>query len=236
MTTDKDGFSDLVLEKDFDLVLEKTGLTRGEIVARFGGAVDISGSMGLAFANGSVGRCLEILSVPASRFDDDGNLEIIAYNDKAHPLPDVTSQNVKGYVTRNTIGGLHIGGWTLFAPILDAFMNRWFPKKGGFLGMGGKPDVSGGLAYLCLITDGVFEDENDRRRATEIIEAAQSLPVFIQIVGIGVDESTFAPWLKLPNVDWISADSVEELVKNPTALYEHLLSQKVCDFYKSHKK
>lgn len=226
-------FSDLVLEKQFDLVLDKTGLTASNIKARFGVAMDISGSMSGEFASRTVSNTLRVLHAPATRMDDDGNLEVFAYNDKAHKLPDVTSENIEGYVTSHSIGGKDIGGYTLFAPVLQAFINSWFPQKGGFLGFGGKRDTSGDPAYLALLSDGNFESSRDYMETRQILEASSSLPIFVHVFLFG--QGRCDEWREIENQSNVSVTQISSLravTDNPTLMYERLLSQKVQDFYK----
>lgn len=230
-------FSDLVLEKDFDLVLEKVGLETSDIKARFGAAMDISGSMGGEFASGNVKKTLRILHAPATRMDDDGNLEIIAYNDKAYSLPDLTSANVETYCTNTSIGGKEIGGYTLFAPVLKAFIRKWFPVKNSFLGFGGKRDTSGVPAYLALLSDGSFESHSDLAETVKVMQEATQLPLFIHIFLFG-GSANAQQWQSMTyrNVDVTQVSTLDEICQNPTALYERLLSEKAQAFYKSLKK
>ena len=229
-------FSDLVLEKDFDLVLSKTDLAPDDIKARFGAAMDISGSMGGEFSSGNVKKTLRILHAPATRMDDDGNLEVIAYNDKAYPLPDLTSGNIDTYCTHNSIGGKEIGGYTLFAPVLRALINRWFPVKGGFFGFGGKRKVSDVPAYLALLSDGNFEENSDLAETIEILKSVADLPVFIHVFLFGgANMSDWKNMTALKNLDVTQVRTLDEICENPTKLYERLLSEKAQAFYKSLK-
>lgn len=230
-------FSDLVLEKDFDLVLSKTDLAPADIKARFGAAMDISGSMGGEFASGNVKKTLRILHAPATRMDDDGNLEVIAYNDKAYILPDLTANNIDTYCTKDSIGGKEIGGYTLFAPVLRAFINKWFPRTGSFLGFGGKRDTSGVPAYLALLSDGSFEERSDLAETVSILKDATNFPLFIHVFLFGgASMSDWKTMTDLKNIDVTQVRTLDEICENPTKLYERLLSEKAQAFYKSLKR
>lgn len=63
-----------LLKKNVGVILEKKNLNN--VVARVGLVLDISGSMRKLYKNGTVQNVVERILAVASRFDDDGQLDV----------------------------------------------------------------------------------------------------------------------------------------------------------------
>jgi len=159
----------LSLAKKATVSLEKQGLQT--TIARVGLVLDASGSMRQQYKSGRVQELLDRVLPLALHFDDDGQLDVWAFDRVAKPLPPATTGNIKGYVDNAN------GGWkawyggandepAVMRAVIDAYRRE--PKA---------PP-----AYVLFVSDGGVHQ--NRAIKALMIEAAQ-YPIFWQFMGLG---------------------------------------------------
>ena len=85
-----------LLKKTAGVILEKKKLTN--VTARVGLILDISGSMRTLYKNGTVQKVVERILAVASKFDDDGALDVWVYDNEFSRLKSVTERDFGNYV------------------------------------------------------------------------------------------------------------------------------------------
>ena len=166
--------------------------------------LDYSGSMRSMYNNGVVQRTLENIFPIAATFDDDGSMECWIFENGYHRLPDITINNLEGYIKRET--QYYSMGGTCYAPvmedILDTYRNDTVP------------------AYVVFITDG---DNQDKSKTTKIITEASKYPIFWRFVGLGNDSFDYLQ--KLDDMEGRYVDNADFFkVSEPSKItYNNLL-------------
>lgn len=193
-------------------LLDKQGIAQqvmntagiGSQKARLIVAMDYSSSMARRYQNGQVQRTLERLLGLGLAMDDNGEVEMMIFNDNITNLPVVTRNNIQDYVNREILQrGYNIEAGTKFAPILRSIRNSFGGARigndtvayegkvgavAGFFGMrkkvySVKPVAS--FAYpifIVIITDGENEDKHETEEELTILS---NYGVFVQMVGLG---------------------------------------------------
>lgn len=166
--------------------------------AKVGLCIDYSGSMRGQYNSGKVQALLEKILPMAMEFDDDGSMECWIFENGYHRLPDVTLNNISGYIARET--KKYSMGGTNYAPVMQdvikAYKNTKIP------------------AYVLFVTDG---DNSDKRQTTEVITDAAKLPIFWQFVGLGNDHMSYLEKLDdmggryVDNADFFKVNVVEDI-------------------------
>ncbi|MBK1724593.1 VWA domain-containing protein [Thiocystis violacea] len=159
----------LSLAKKAAVSLEKQGLQT--TVARVGLVLDASGSMRRQYKSGRVQELLDRVLPLALHFDNDGQLDVWAFDRVAKPLPPATTRNIQGYVdTAN-------GGWkrwyggandepAVMRAVIDAYRRE--PKA---------PP-----AYVLFVSDGGV---HQNREIKALMTEAAHHPIFWQFMGLG---------------------------------------------------
>jgi hypothetical protein len=226
-------------ELDFskvDLVFTKQGITP-DIKARCGLAIDISGSMTPLFvgARSVVQNVVERILALAVKLDDDGTMNMWAFNSRSHELPDVTSKGFGTYVSRH-VKPLVTGG-TLYSPVLNAVLKSWFPSVGFFAGLLGKKasPTSTSPALLVFVTDG-DNDAHDEDLAEEIMKMASKYPLYIAFVGIGGASFSFIKRVAeaYPNVGFFAVPDLATMSEED--LYNRLVTAELSTWLKNANK
>jgi hypothetical protein len=214
--------------------------------------LDVSGSMnmrGTPFYNdGTVERAFEKLLGLAFKFDDNGEIDVFAFDNSAHELPTAKIADFGHYVTRNiTKQWNRYGGGTSYARPLQANMDFLFgeqaaqqAKPAGFLGgMFAKKPVTPAPsaqelpALVLFFTDG---DAPDGAEAGRILAAAEASnkPVYFHLIGIGT-ATTFPVLKKLAddydNCGFINLHSID---MSDDDLYRALTTDEFVAFLKKH--
>ena len=87
----------LDLSKKALISLEKVGLAQHQ--AKVALCLDISGSMSRLYSSGKIQHFVERILALATRFDDDGSIDIFLFGKNAHDAGELTISNVNGYLT-----------------------------------------------------------------------------------------------------------------------------------------
>lgn len=119
------------LKKRSDAVkvsLKKSGVAKEKVTLRVGCALDISGSMQGNFASGRVSDLVDRLLPVADQFDDNGEIDMWAFNTSSRELPPATPANYGGYVEKE-LRGLNINGGTNYAPVIEDIAHHYFGKE-----------------------------------------------------------------------------------------------------------
>jgi hypothetical protein len=106
--------------------LEKRQVLTAPIV-RVGEALDISGSMNHAYQNGDVSKIVFRTLALANIFDDNGEMDMWAFNTDVTQLESATPNNFDQFVNDEVIHGVGIGGGTRYSPCLEAISEFYFP-------------------------------------------------------------------------------------------------------------
>lgn len=221
--------------------LTKKNVTTAPVV-RVGEALDISGSMEDNFNSGAVANILARTLAVANTFDDNGEMEMWAFNTHSHPLPLATPDNFESYVYDNIRS---IGGGTRYSPVLRDIAEYYFPSepvkpvvhKAGFFGkLMGKHDIVDPIdpastlpAMVMFITDGE-NDPEDNARTEKLFASTKDKPIFWLLVGIGASHQFSALQnisTNYPNADFLN---FADLSMSDEDLYDGIISQKFVDF------
>lgn len=156
-------------------ILVKHGLVPGKNKAQVAGLFDISGSTEMSeyrryfYSKGYMDGIVTTVLGLALNLDDNGTVPAYAFSNGGVALPEITKDNLDGYI-RRTLPTSKIGGGTYLARGMKEVM-KCFDRK--------SPDV--GLVFV--FTDGEASDADDVRRT--LIDYSR-YPVFWQFVGMHV--------------------------------------------------
>ena len=177
------------LSKKVQVTLEKRNAP--VIKLRVGFAADVSGSAKGLYDSGLMQEITNRLQAMAIKFDDDGQLDMWAFDDKCIPLPAAISKDFNTYVHNNIMDLPNIWNGTLFTPVLDAMKAFYFGRTGvkGLFSMFTKSAApSTDPVYLVLETDG---ENNDEELAEALISSLAEKPVYLQLIGVGMANFKF---------------------------------------------
>ena len=199
--------------------LAKKGINKAPVM-RVGAALDVSTSM-IPMIPAKLQKAFDQLMGVSIKFDDNGELDIFAFNHKCWRVGTATVANHADYVRRN----LKADGSTNYSPIVIEAVKFFLAKKGGFLGMGGKVDRTPVL--MMVLTDGGI-DRQDEAETLAQLRAISDEPIFFHLVGVGGGEGSF-PTIKrlakaLDNVGEVYLPSFE---MTDEAIYDQLISDKL---------
>jgi hypothetical protein len=216
------------LRKDIVINLVKT-IGIGEQKAQVILVLDISISMKPLYASGLVQDVVERIVPLALQFDDNGQVDVLLFQNKAFEAPTVALSNLEGYVQREVMKFPFMG--TSYEPVLQLVRKthaKSAPKAGsglfgGLFSKAGQPTTP---TYVVFVTDG----DNDDHSATErVIRDASSEGIFFQFVGIGREQFKFLDKLdnlsgrKVDNAGFFKADDIKKL--SDQDLYQKLLKE-----------
>ena len=158
------------LAKKLSVSLEKKQLQ--DTIARVAIVMDASGSMSFSYQNGSVQSVLDRIALVAARLDDDGNLETWFYASKHAKFPDITVENVVGYLEKHVKGGFMtivkgLGAGNNEPPVMQEILSTY--------------KSSNLPALIIFITDGGIYATDEIKR---ILIEASNYPIFWQFVGL----------------------------------------------------
>lgn len=157
------------LAKTATVSLAKQGLQ--ETVARVGLVLDASGSMRRQYKDGRVQELLDRLLPLALHFDDDGSLDVWAFDDRPSALPPATTRNILGYVESAGGGWKRWGGGTNDEPrVMRLVLDHY---------RAGPPSLP---AYVLFVSDGGV---HRNREITQLMTEAAGHPIFWQFMGLG---------------------------------------------------
>jgi hypothetical protein len=225
------------LQKKVDIVLTKRNLIN--VKAQVALSIDISGSMQDMYRNGTVQKVVDRVLAVATRFDDNGSMDMWTFNTGFDRLEPATETNFNNYVKNEILNNNQVTKWggTNYGPVLKDVVSYYFPSNNpvsGFFGKlfgGNKPTQSEGTdpAMLIFITDGENFDEEDAER---VMIDAHKKNIYFQLVGIGHERFNFLKRVadKYDNVGFLKINDIETMSEDD--LYEGLITQELAEFIK----
>lgn len=185
--------------------------------------MDYSGSMDEMYRSGKVQKVLNRLVPLALKFDDNGELDIILFQNNCKEFPAITLENYSDYVEKIILSSKYDMGGTEYAPAIKQLIKNYGKPKGlSSMFKKGSSDP----AFVIFITDGANFDESE---TDEAIRNSAEENIFIQFVGIG--SSSFKYLEKLDDLDGRKCDNtgfikVKDFNKlSDEEVYKQLLSQ-----------
>lgn len=221
------------------LNLAKKGINTAPIM-RVVAAIDISGSMDDEIRDGSVQKVFNQLLGLAFKFDDNGEIDVWQFDDRCDYLGTAGVNDYNSYCSR-----LRSRGGTAYSPFIADIVNRMFAEQvkssGGFLGFGSKKEVikDETPVLVLVITDGAPLSEGSSAstqylRIAPVLRAAQSKPIYFQMVGINNQGEQFEVIRRLaddlPNVGFIKMNGFSQTDEQ---LYEELISDELVEWIKN---
>ncbi len=138
--------------------------------------LDASGSMTAQFKRGHVQSVLDRIAVLAAQFDDDGDMDLWGFAERHRKYPDVTLDNLDGYISaiqntgkrsmREILPGL--GGINNEPPVMKEVIDYYRDSK--------TP------VYIVFITDGGI---SKTLAIKDAIRRSANYPIFWKFVGLG---------------------------------------------------
>ncbi|ROR15193.1 VWA domain-containing protein [Erwinia sp. JUb26] len=162
------------LAKNATVSLSKHRLN--DIKARVAFVLDASGSMTKQFKQGNVQAVLDRIAVLAVQFDDDGSMDVWGFAERHAKYPDVTLDNLDGYIDAIRTGGKR--GWLELLPGLGGTNNEP-PVMEEVVDTFRHSDLP---VYVVFITDGGI---SKTRQIKEAIRRSANYPIFWKFVGLG---------------------------------------------------
>ncbi|MBB6097329.1 stress response protein SCP2 [Deinobacterium chartae] len=163
------------LAKTAQVSLEKKNL--GNHSARVALCLDISGSMGGLYRSGKVQAMAERVLALATRFDDDGQLDIFLFGQNAHDVGAMDIGNFRGFIGQ-LVQRYPLEGGTYYGKAMKAIRDHYF----GSSGPRRDPFPSQLPVYVLFLTDG---QTFDTEVSADQVRWSSYEPIFWQFVGIG---------------------------------------------------
>ncbi len=225
---------DLDLTKKVEAVglnLKKHGITNVPKCA-VKAALDISGSMSGSYNSGHVQRAFEQLLAFGYKFDDNGEVDMYAFDTGVKPLQVATERGYKSYISEQIVRPRLVGGGTRYSPCLKKIVEDATPKK-GFGGLGGaKPFPP---TVVLFFTDGDNEYSDERAADAVIREASRdNLPVYFHLIGIRND-SSFKQLKKMADdYDNCGFVQIRDVNLSDDDMYSALITDEFTTFLRKH--
>lgn len=156
-------------KKIVQITLEKKKLT--SVAARVGIVLDITGSMQALYRNGTVQEVVERILAVASKFDDNGMLDVWVYDTHFSRLPSVSEKDFDHYVQRHIMDNnkIHKFGRNNEPPVMEDVIRKYTVEEN-----------EATPVFIIFINDGGVV-----KPIKKVITAAAVQPIFWQFVGIG---------------------------------------------------
>jgi len=206
------------LAKNASVSLSKYQLQSAQAKVAF--VLDASGSMKGQFSKGNVQAVLDRIAVLAAQFDDDGSMDVWGFAQQHAKYPDVTLDNLDGYVS-NIQRGSKASSWEILPglggtnneppvmeEVIDTFRHSPLP------------------VYVVFITDGGI---SKTRAIKEAIRRSANYPIFWKFVGLGGSNYGILQELddftdrRIDNTHFFAIDNFATLTEN--RLYDLLLEE-----------
>jgi stress response protein SCP2 len=165
----------LNLSKKAKISLEKVGLQNHD--AKVALCLDISGSMSSLYTKGKIQEFAERILALATRFDDDGAIDIFLFGQNAHNIGELSVDNFHGFISRMNVK-YPLEGGTYYSKAMKMVREHYF-KQAIVRKMPFPQTVP---VYVMFITDGATSDE-DKTRAQ--LKDSSYEPIFWQFMAIG---------------------------------------------------
>lgn len=200
-------------KKLVQLTLEKKKLTH--VVAKVGIVLDITGSMQALYKNGTVQEVVERILAVASKFDDNGTLDVWVYDTHFSRLPSVTERDFGDYVQNKILNNheIHKFGRNNEPPVMEDVIRKYTVEED-----------DGIPVFIIFINDGGVV-----KPIKKVITAASVQPIFWQFVGIGQSDFEVLKQLDtmegrvVDNANFIHLDDIAAV--SDEQLYDQLLNE-----------
>jgi len=214
------------LAKKARVALEKKRIQ--DHVAAVALIMDVSGSMDSMFQDGTVQNVVERILGLGLNFDDNGAIDMFAFQSRAYSLGELQAEDVKDADTW-ILNKVSMGG-TQYAPVINKVLEHYkYDTSSGGLDSGSS--VTATLpaeqpVYAFFVTDG---DCFDKSKAQKAIQNASKYPIFFQFVGIGNSSFNFLEKLDdmegrfVDNANFFSASSIKNM--SDELLYEKMMNE-----------
>jgi hypothetical protein len=232
------------LSKTADKVLEKRQLNQHD--ARVALVLDISASMHALYQQGTVQRVTEKALALASRFDNDGQMDMFLFGKAVHDCGSLGIKNIQQAV--NALIRKHpLESSTRYGLAMHALRQHYFAgidlpdlaPTPSFLGrlMGQKAAVFKAPLppqtpiFVLFITDG---ETTDQALAIDELTRLSQVPIFFKFIGVGSESFHFLQRLDdlkhraIDNADFVKFNDLdavddEQLYERLTQEYDHYL-------------
>lgn len=193
--------------------LEKKNLTH--LSARVGIVLDITGSMRNMYKNGTVQEVVERILAVASKFDDNGALDVWVYDHEFSRLPTVTERDFISYVNNQILNNanIHKFGRNNEPRVMEDVIQKYTLEEDSSLPV-----------FIIFINDGGVV-----KPTKKVIVDSSVLPIFWQFVGIG--DSDFEVLKQLDTMEGRIVDNANFIHLNDISavsdevLYDLLLNE-----------
>ena len=179
-----------IKKKTSDFRLEvKTTLAQKNITkprAQVGLVMDISASMSNLYRSGAVQVASRQAAALGLEFDDDGVIPCVAFHKIAKKLKPITQSNADNFYQNLKPNGVG----TNYTPALQMIVKECGGGTTSLFGsLFGKKNKVEDPIFIIFITDGNCSDSNETTRYLK--KLSETVPVFIQFVGIGNERFTY---------------------------------------------
>lgn len=241
------------LTKKVEVVLDLRKIS--DVKAQVCLAIDYSWSMKTLYQNGTVEKTIGRISAVAVKFDDNGELDVLVFEDGVREASPATPRNFGSYVSNNILNqGWRMGG-TNYSPFIQKAVENYFDRNiasavvdnaKGILGAlknafgFGKKEIvpaastgakskSGFPVLVIIVTDG---ENFDKSETTALLTQMQDKDIYWQFVGIGYERFSYLQKIAndLPNVGFFSIPNIETV--KDMELYKNLLSEEFAAWVK----
>lgn len=199
--------------------------------------IDISGSMDDEFRDGSVQSVFDQVLGVALKIDDDGDVDVYAFDTRSYKAPVATSNDFGTYIgTRPGQGkfGHWPRGGTAYGPVLQDVVRDSFsspkPAFGGIFG-GAKKAPQGNPVMVLFFTDG---DTQDGDAAGKVIKKCQDdrTNIYFNLIGVG-NGSSFSYLKRLADdYDNCGFTHLRAARMDDAELYDKILNVEFIEFLK----
>ena len=207
---------------------KKSGIDLGSTRAKVVVALDFSGSMSRLYKDGTVQRTINRLVPLGLTFDDNGSIDVYLFHHEYMKMDDLNLSNYEAYVTNVVMNAGYKMGGTNYAPVLKAIIEGDIKRKSFFSRAEIVQPIVDNISptFILFITDGA---NADRANTNDIIKRSSSMNVFIQFIGIGLEQFDYLRRLdNLPgrvrdNTGFSKMESLDKASDN--VLYTNVLEQ-----------
>lgn len=190
-------------------------------------AIDISGSMGGRYANGTVQELVDRLLGVGMNMDLDLSIDIFAFGRGDYEISQATEQNHRNYVNDVLLRKVRLEGDTKYAGVMKRIADKYsVAQKRSFFGKAKETEVASVPTLVFFVTDG---NNSDRSDAERIIRDTSNQAIFWQFVGIGGERFDFLQKLDdmdgrfLDNADFFKVNDLRSI--SDEELYDRILNE-----------
>jgi len=200
-------------KKIVEYTLEKKKMT--QLSARVGIVLDMTGSMRTLYKNGTVQEVVERILAVASKFDDDGALDVWVYDHEFSRLPTVTERDFISYVNTQILNNsnIHKYGRNNEPRVMEDVIKKYTIEE-----------ESSQPVFIIFINDGGVV-----KPTKKVIVDSAILPIFWQFIGLGNSDFEVLKQLDtmegriVDNANFIHLSDISSV--SDEVLYDQLLNE-----------